>query len=167
MNSDARFLLNFSLQSKSFKCIAVIGAPDSCKELVLEELAKLQLEHGEVVNVPSMPSLEDIHRHQRENTVIREGFADRPTFISSFLATNGFQQMPQVLVLSGFNCAPSDETYFLKTLLDERSHEDDDCYNELLAIILIMAPVGTLGTFDIDPDIRGCVAQIVTVKSSD
>ena len=79
MNSDARFLLNDSLQSKTFKCIAVVGTPDSCENLVLEELDKLQLEHGDVVKVPSMASLEETHCHQRENTVIREGYMDRPT----------------------------------------------------------------------------------------
>ncbi len=75
--------------------------------------------------------------------------------------------MPKVLVLSEFNSVHSKTSYFLKALLDERAHEQDDCYNELQAIILILAPVGSQGTFDLDPDIRGCVAQIVIVKSSD
>lgn len=128
-----------------------------------EECAKLQLECEPFVNVSSMPSLEEVHRHQSENTVIRDGTADKPTFTRSFLATNGFQQMPEVLVLSGFNSVSCEKTYFLKVLLDERTRDDDDCYNQLSAIILIMAP-DARGTFDIDPDVRGCISAIVNTK---
>ena len=161
MNPEARFQLNYSLQFNRLGCIAVKGDPDECENLVREECAKLQIECEPIVNVPTMATLEVIHRHQRQNTVIREGNADRPTFIRSFLAANGFQQMPQVLVLSGFNSVPSEKTYFLKELLDERAREDDDCYNQLSAIILMMAPDDAHGTYDIDPDIRGCICVIV------
>ena len=164
MNPEARFQLNNALQSKPLGCIAVIGDSDECKNLVREECAKLQLECEPIVNVPTMASLEQIHCHQRENTVIREGNADRPTFIRSFLAANGFQQMPQVLVLSGFNGIPSAKSCFLKCLLDERAREEDDCYNQLLAIILIMAPDDAPDVFDIDPDVRGCISVIVNTK---
>lgn len=164
MNSKARFQLNNALQSKPMGCIAVKGDPDACENLVREECAKLQLECEPFVNVPTMATLEEIHRHQRENTVIREGNADRPTFISSFLAANGFQQMPKVLVLSGFNGLPSTKSYFLKGLLDEMAREEDDCYNQLLAIILIMAPDDAPDVFDIDPDISGCISVRVNTR---
>jgi len=153
-------MLKFHLSSATFQCIAVIGTPDSCKSYVFDELDTLQLTY-EKLDVPSMASLEDIHRHQRENTIIREGYADRPTFIRSFLATNGFQQMPKVLVLSGFNCVPSKQTYFLKALLDQQTREDDECYNQLSAIVLIIVPVDAPEAFDIDPGILGCVSAIV------
>lgn len=145
MNPKTRDNLNDSLQAKTFQCIAVIGDRDSCKNLVIEELDKLQLEYDHFVNVQSMSSLEEIHRHQLENTVIREGNKVRPTFIRSFLAANGFQQMPKILVLSEFNSVPSERTYFLKALLDERAHEEDECYNQLLSIILMMNPVDAHG----------------------
>ena len=164
MNSEVRFNLNLSLQSKTFQCIAVIGDSDECKNLAREECAKLKIECEPFVDVSFMLSLEEIHRHQRENTVIRDGNSDRPTFIRSFLATNKFQQMPKFLVLSGFNSVPSEKTYFLKGLLDEKAREDDDCYNQLSAIILIMAPDDAHGVFDIDPDIRGCISVIVDIR---
>jgi hypothetical protein len=162
-NPDARFKLNYFLQTKTFKCIAVLGDPDSCKNMVIEEIDKLQLEHN-LVNVRSMPSLEDIHRHQQANTVIREGKADRPTFIRSFLATNGIEQMPKVLVLSEFNSVSGEQTYFLKAVHDKTCHENDECYNQLLVIVLIMTPVDAPGVFDLDPDIRGCISAYVVVK---
>ena len=95
MTSKARLQLNHYLQCNTCQCIAVIGDSDECKNLVREECAKLQIECEPVVNVQTMDSLEEIQRHQRENTVIREGNADRPTFIHSFLAANGFQHMPK------------------------------------------------------------------------
>lgn len=159
--------LDFFLQTKTFQNIAVIGTPESCGNCVLDELGKLHLEYDHFVNVSSMPSLEEIHRYQRENTVIRDGRAIRPTFIRSFLATYGFQKMPKVLVLSAFNSVPSEQTYFLKALLDKKAHEDDDCYNQLLAIILIMAPVDAQGAFDIDPDVRACISAIVDLRLGD
>ena len=159
--------LDYFLQSQTFQNIAVIGTPESCVNCVLEELGKLNLEYDHIVNVSSMPSLEEIHRHQRKSTVIREGNAIRPTFIRSVLATYGFQKMPKVLVLSAFNSVPSEQTYFLKALLDKKAREEDNCYDQLLAIILIMAPVDEQGAFDVDPDVRGCISAIVDLRLGD
>lgn len=160
MNAESESLLEYHLITEPSYSIAITGNCAESKSSLCYTLSRHSLSYA-VIDTVKMPSLEAIHEWQRRNTEMRNGKRLWQSFIRGLLAVNQIFAMPQVLIFDKFNLRHPTETYIIKSLIDTNMREDDECYAALKSIVLLIQKPDTEKTYDIDPDVIGCIRNVV------
>ncbi len=140
--------------------LAVVGDPTEARDLVETVLTNLHRSFS-FVAAEIMPSTKQLVRSRAE-ALSPTCESEIPTFMRTFLESVGIDDAPEVLVIERFNSRPSDELFYVKTFLDA-SREADEIYQRLKYIILTLQPSEMEGSFPIDPSIRSCIWQVITL----
>lgn len=161
MIDDSHRLLEMHLGTLHTPILAIVGDPVEAHQLIEAVLHKLNHSFS-FVAAETMPSTKQLVRRRAEALVPTDE-SETPTFMRTFLETVGIGDAPDVLILERFDSRPSDELYYIRTFLDTNSREPDEIYQRLKYIILTLQPSDRAGSFPIDPSIRSCIWQVITL----
>ncbi len=161
MNHQSYRLLGLYLGTLHTPNLAVVGDPTEARDLVETVLTNLNRSFS-FVAAETMPSTKQLVRRRAE-ALSPPCESEIPTFMRTFLESVGIENAPEVLIVERFNSRPSAELDYVKTFLDTNSREADEIYQRLKYIILTLQPSEMEGSFPIDPSIRSCIWQVITL----